>query len=68
MFQDKDYLDYRYFYKKAYYLAFIACALSDDDVTGFTIEYALDHGSTLCPVILVRDRRWTVSHAPQIEC
>ncbi|KAF8866077.1 pre-rRNA processing protein-like protein Utp22 [Acephala macrosclerotiorum] len=54
IFLEKDYLNYRYFYKRAYYLACIAAGLQDKvkDEFGLTFEYL--HGNTLQPILVAR--------------
>lgn len=51
MFQEKDYLDYRYFYRRAYYVARIAAAIkaSGED---FQVSYDYLDGNYLQPVVL----------------
>lgn len=53
IFQEKDYLNMRYFYKRAYYLSFIAAELrkSRSDV-----EFAFDHlhANMLLPILVAR--------------
>ncbi|MCJ1477142.1 hypothetical protein MMC13_005813 [Lambiella insularis] len=53
LFQVKDYLDYRYFHKRAYYLACIASGLKGANNCRFEIQYEYQNGNTLQPVILV---------------
>lgn len=51
MFQEKDYLDMRYFYKRAYYLAVIAARLKKDfdGVAELSFEYL--GGNSLLPIV-----------------
>ena len=53
IFQPKDYLNYRYFYKRAFYLACIASGIEEAEESSFTIEYALQDSNALQPVIMV---------------
>ena len=53
LFQDKDYLDYRYFHKRAYYLACIATGLQCDPSCRFKLEFAYQNGNPLQPSIIV---------------
>lgn len=52
MFQEKDYLDYRYFYRRAFYIAHIAAALK---ATGNNMEvtYSYLSGNYLLPIVRV---------------
>ncbi|KAI9680780.1 MAG: hypothetical protein M1817_004220 [Caeruleum heppii] len=52
LFAEKDYLDYRYFHKRAYYLACLAAALSQDDDSRFKLTFQYLNGNTLHPVLL----------------
>jgi U3 small nucleolar RNA-associated protein 22 len=56
IFQEKDFLNYRYFYKRAYYVACIAVGLQDaaEDQFAFVFEYL--HGNSLHPVLVVKPR------------
>lgn len=53
IFQPKDYLDYRYFHKRAYYLARIARALIESESFQFLVEYTYQNDNHLKPAILV---------------
>lgn len=52
--QKKDYLDYRYFYKRAYYIACIAAGIKGSDKSTFDLHYAYQDDDRLRPVILVK--------------
>ncbi len=52
--QDKDYLNYRFFYKRAYYLACIAVALRSELGDIFDIDYEYLNGNTLQPILVIR--------------
>lgn len=54
MFQEKDYLNYRYFYKRAFYLARIAVGFEESKDVNFDIDYALLNDNHLQPVIIVK--------------
>ncbi|KAK3073275.1 U3 snoRNP protein [Teratosphaeriaceae sp. CCFEE 6253] len=65
LFQEKDYLNHRYFYKRAYYLACLAASLRDYDV-----HFTNFHGDRLKPVIWVTPKppsgtRDTVKSTPK---
>ncbi|PGH16087.1 hypothetical protein AJ80_05302 [Polytolypa hystricis UAMH7299] len=53
LFQRKDYLNYRYFHKRAYYIACIAEGIQDAKVSGLKIRFTCQDGNTLRPAILV---------------
>jgi U3 small nucleolar RNA-associated protein 22 len=52
--QDKDYLNYRYFYKRAYYLACLAAGLQSG--TGNDFEFCFEYlgGNSLQPILVVK--------------
>ncbi|KAI1463557.1 Nrap protein [Daldinia caldariorum] len=56
IFQEKDYLNMRYFYKRAYYLAYIAADLREQ--LGATTEFVFDHmhGNMLLPILVARPK------------
>ncbi|KAK4131415.1 Nrap protein [Trichocladium antarcticum] len=49
--QEKDYLDLRYFYKRAYYLAVVASALRKELGKEGQLAYEYLNGNPLCPVL-----------------
>lgn len=54
IFQAKDYLNYRYFHKRAYYLAVVTAALRDsENLTGLRFSFDLLHGDHLRPLLLI---------------
>lgn len=53
IFEDKDYLNYRYFYKRAYYLASIAAGLKAAHKGDFSLQFQLHHGNPLKPILVV---------------
>lgn len=52
--QEKDYLNYRYFYKRAYYLACIAAGLQDNTEKIFSIDFDYLHGNNLLPILVLK--------------
>ncbi|KAI6709376.1 hypothetical protein JHW43_008103 [Diplocarpon mali] len=52
IFQKKDYLNYRYFYKRAYYLACIAAGLDDTLQQELTLSFQYFNGNSLHPVLV----------------
>lgn len=54
LFQEKDYKDYRYFYKRAYYIACIAAALQEAREGKYHIRFEYQHDNPLLPVVVVK--------------
>ncbi|KAL2843837.1 Nrap protein [Aspergillus pseudodeflectus] len=54
VFQEKDYTNYRYFHKRAYYVACIAAGIKDDKKAALDVKFDLQDGDDLRPVILVQ--------------
>lgn len=54
LLQEKDYLNYRYFYKKAYYLACIAAGIKDSKGHNFKLHFDFLNGNELHPIIVVQ--------------
>lgn len=52
MFQDKDYMDYRYFYRRAYYIACIAAGIKESG-QDFTLLFETLNGNPLHPILVV---------------
>lgn len=57
LFQDKDYLNHRYFYKRAYYIACVAAELKAAYSKDFTFRFDAFRGDTLKPVLAVTPRQ-----------
>ncbi|GAB7361344.1 hypothetical protein MBLNU230_g1400t1 [Neophaeotheca triangularis] len=53
LFQEKDYLNLRYFYKRAYYLGSLAAGLKSSQ-KGIAVEYGLLHDDSLRPILIAR--------------
>lgn len=51
LFQQKDYTKYRYFYKRAYYVACLAAGIGKD--RAFNVQYNFQDGNSLCPIVSV---------------
>lgn len=79
MFQEKDYLNYRYFYKRAYYLACIAAGLRESLSEGLGLHFRDLGDNPLTPVLVVtspppklegnkqkQERRWQINIIPSI--
>jgi U3 small nucleolar RNA-associated protein 22 len=54
IFQDKDYLNYRYFLKRAYYLSCIASAIKSEQKKKFSAEFDYLNGNRLLPILVLR--------------
>lgn len=54
LFQDKDYLNHRYFYKRAYYLACLGAGIKGAKKHKFELSFESRHGNQLQPIIVVR--------------
>lgn len=52
IFQEKDYLNYRYFYKRAYYLACIAAELQSSMGDLLDLKFGYLGGNNLQPVLV----------------
>jgi U3 small nucleolar RNA-associated protein 22 len=52
--QEKDYLDLRYFYKRAYYLAVVAATLRKELGAEAQLSYEHLNGNPLCPVLAIQ--------------
>lgn len=63
IFQEKDYLNYRYFYKRAYYLACIAAGLQDVVGNEYILRFKYLGGNTLHPILVVKPKS-SEYHAP----
>ncbi len=54
MFQEKDYLNHRYFYKRAYYLACLAAGIKQSKKHKFNLAFDLMNGNQLQSVLIVQ--------------
>ncbi|KAL3436050.1 Nrap protein [Aspergillus tetrazonus] len=54
IFQEKDYTNFRYFHKRAYYVACIAAGIKDKKSTALDINYEFQDGDALRPTILLQ--------------
>lgn len=53
LFQEKDYLNYRYFYKRAHYLACLAAGICETHGNDFDASFAPMHDDQLKPALLI---------------
>ncbi|KHO01069.1 pre-rRNA processing protein Utp22 [Metarhizium album ARSEF 1941] len=54
LFQDKDYLSMRYFYRRAYYIAYIAAHVLNEMGDTMTLSFEYLHENPLLPVLVLR--------------
>ncbi|KAL2816343.1 Nrap protein [Aspergillus granulosus] len=54
IFQEKDYTNYRYFHKRAYYVACIAAGIIGEKKASLDVKFDLQDGDALRPIILVQ--------------
>jgi U3 small nucleolar RNA-associated protein 22 len=54
IFQEKDFLNYRYFYKRAYYLACIAAGLLNAVKDELSLSFQYLNGNSLQPILTVK--------------
>lgn len=54
IFQDKDYLNYRYFYKRAYYLSCIAAGLQESEGYKKSLQFEFLNGNSLQPILVLK--------------
>ncbi|KAG8630462.1 hypothetical protein KVT40_002081 [Elsinoe batatas] len=75
LFQPKDYQDHRYFYRRSYYLAWLAARIRDNSESRYSIEFKNHHGNLLRPILVVRpsgdvsdpSSRWQINVLPCIS-
>jgi len=56
--QEKDYLNYRYFYKRSFYLACIAASLQDTLQDEFELNFKYLNGNSLHPILVAKPSEW----------
>lgn len=54
LFQSKDYMNMRYFYRRAYYIAYIAAHIRKDVGKSFHSEFQYLHDNPLLPILVLR--------------
>ncbi|KAM0717461.1 hypothetical protein Q7P37_007313 [Cladosporium fusiforme] len=65
LFQDKDYLNHRFFYKRAYYIACLAAGLKKSHAKDFSIRFQEMHGNALNPMIAISPKQPSGNKADQ---
>ncbi|KAI1498438.1 nrap protein [Biscogniauxia marginata] len=56
LFQEKDYLNFRYFQRRAYYLAYVAAGLRKSFASAVDFTFDLLNGNPLLPVLIARPK------------
>jgi U3 small nucleolar RNA-associated protein 22 len=56
IFQEKDFLNYRYFYKRAYYLACIAAGIQEGASDRFESSFEYLNGNSLHPILIIKPK------------
>ncbi|KAJ5819680.1 hypothetical protein N7474_005271 [Penicillium riverlandense] len=57
LFQEKDFVNYRYFHKRAYYVACLAAGIQESMASlGFEVKFGIQDGDSLRPLILLEPR------------
>jgi hypothetical protein len=59
IFREKDFLNYCYFYKRAFYLAYLAAGLQENARNDFKFGFSYLEGNPLQPILLVKSGRGT---------
>ncbi|PWY66178.1 pre-rRNA processing protein Utp22 [Aspergillus eucalypticola CBS 122712] len=59
LFQEKDYVNYRYFHKRAYYIASLAAGIREAEGLNLTVKFGLQDGDSLRPVLLLEPNNGT---------
>jgi U3 small nucleolar RNA-associated protein 22 len=54
LFQEKDYMNHRYFYKRAYYLACLAVGIKESKEHKFQMSFDYLNGNQLQPILVIR--------------
>lgn len=54
IFQEKDYTNYRYFHKRAYYVACLAAGIKSKKSTGLELKFDLQDGDALRPTLVLQ--------------
>lgn len=52
--QEKDYVNYRYFYKRAYYLSCIAAGLQESKGEKRVLQFEYLNGNSLQPILVIK--------------
>lgn len=54
LFQPKDYQDFRYFYRRSYYLACLAAGIRDASQSKYVVEFCNHQGNPLRPILTIK--------------
>ncbi|POS72651.1 hypothetical protein DHEL01_v208956 [Diaporthe helianthi] len=66
IFQDKDYLDLRYFYKRAYYLGVLTASIQSEFGSSLVFAYEHSNGNRLLPVLNLAPKRSSCKYSIRI--
>ncbi|KAI9787741.1 MAG: hypothetical protein M1839_000273 [Geoglossum umbratile] len=53
LFQEKDYLNYRYFHKRAYYLACLVAGINENEGCKFKTTFSYLNGNNIQPIVVI---------------
>lgn len=59
IFQEKDYLNYRYFYKRAYFIACIAAGIRESVGKEYEMVFDTLNGNSLQPILVIKPGKGT---------
>ena len=65
LFQEKDFLNHRFFYKRSYYLACLAAGLKKAHAKAYNIQFQEMHGNALNPTIIIAPKQASSEQAEQ---
>lgn len=68
IFQEKDYVNYRFFHKRAYYIACIAAGIQEAaNELALDVKFAFQDGDSLRPIILLEPRSTSKAEKPSSQ-
>ncbi|PYH95208.1 Nrap protein [Aspergillus ellipticus CBS 707.79] len=71
LFQEKDYVNYRFFHKRAYYIASLAAGIREAEELNLDVKFGLQDGDSLRPIVILElkatDKREPVGARAQIR-
>ncbi|RYP27144.1 hypothetical protein DL768_011296 [Monosporascus sp. mg162] len=62
LFQEKDYLNLRYFYKRAYYLAYMTLGMRKAHGSSMDLTFDYLNGNALLPILIARPKQSSKTH------
>lgn len=57
-------MNYRYFYKRAYYMACLAAGLQETSAYNYRLSFEQQHGNPLLPVLVMKSGTGTILTRP----